>query len=98
MKPRCASFAIFSKPTNWGLFEEVGRYLQAQGLKVSSGTIVDATLINAPSSTKKTTYPDAQPVYGPLTSPQPHLGIGAFVSTLAPGCELMTAKREPHSK
>src|SRR5882724_850510 len=35
-----------------GLFEEVGRYLQAQGLKVSSGTIVDATLINAPSSTK----------------------------------------------
>ena len=34
------------------LFEEVGRYLQAQGLKVSSGTIVDATLINAPSSTK----------------------------------------------
>jgi len=34
------------------LFEEVGRYLQAQGLKVSSGTIVDATIINAPSSTK----------------------------------------------
>src|SRR5213594_1421547 len=34
------------------LFEEVGRYLQSQGLKVSSGTIVDATIINAPSSTK----------------------------------------------
>src|SRR5207302_1164509 len=34
------------------LFEEVGRHLQAQGLKVSSGTIVDATIINAPSSTK----------------------------------------------
>ncbi len=34
------------------LFEEVGRHLQAQGLKLSTGTIVDATIISAPSSTK----------------------------------------------
>jgi transposase, IS5 family len=34
------------------IFEEVGRYLQTQGLKVSAGSIVDATIINAPSSTK----------------------------------------------
>jgi len=34
------------------LFEEVGRYLHAKGLKVASGTIVDATIISAPSSTK----------------------------------------------
>jgi len=34
------------------LFQEVGRYLQERGMKVSSGTIVDATIINAPSSTK----------------------------------------------
>ena len=34
------------------LFEEVGRHLQANGIKVSTGTIVDATIINAPSSTK----------------------------------------------
>lgn len=34
------------------MFEEVGRHLQRQGLKVSSGTIVDATIISAPSSTK----------------------------------------------
>ncbi len=34
------------------LFEEVGRYLQTRGLKVASGTIVDATIISAPSSTK----------------------------------------------
>jgi len=34
------------------LFAEVNRYLQAQGLKVASGTIVDATIITAPSSTK----------------------------------------------
>jgi IS5 family transposase len=34
------------------LFEEVGRHLQDQGMQVSSGTIVDATIISAPSSTK----------------------------------------------
>jgi len=34
------------------LFEEVGRHLQAQGMTVSSGTMVDATIINAPSSTR----------------------------------------------
>ncbi|MDO8535303.1 MAG: IS5 family transposase [Xanthobacteraceae bacterium] len=34
------------------MFKQVGRHLQAQGLKVSSGTIVDATIISAPSSTK----------------------------------------------
>src|SRR5713226_6280140 len=34
------------------LFDEVGRHLQAQGLTVSTGTIVDATIIAAPSSTK----------------------------------------------
>ena len=34
------------------LFEEVHRHLETQGLKVSTGTIVDASIINAPSSTK----------------------------------------------
>lgn len=34
------------------LFEQVHRYLEAQGVKISRGTIVDATIINAPSSTK----------------------------------------------
>ena len=34
------------------LFEQVGRHLQAKGMKVTNGTIVDATIINAPSSTK----------------------------------------------
>ena len=35
-----------------GLFAEVGRVLQASGFQVKTGTIVDATLIRAPSSTK----------------------------------------------
>ena len=34
------------------IFEEIGRHLHNHGLKVSTGTIVDATIINAPSSTK----------------------------------------------
>ena len=34
------------------LFAEVGAVLQANGMKVGTGTIVDATLISAPSSTK----------------------------------------------
>jgi IS5 family transposase len=34
------------------LFVRIGEYLAKQGLKVSRGTIVDATIINAPSSTK----------------------------------------------
>jgi transposase, IS5 family len=34
------------------LFAKVGAELQARGFKVSTGTIVDATIIGAPSSTK----------------------------------------------
>lgn len=34
------------------LFHAVGEYLEENGLKVHKGTIVDATIINAPSSTK----------------------------------------------
>jgi IS5 family transposase len=34
------------------LFDEVPCHLAAKGLKVATGTIVDATIINAPSSTK----------------------------------------------
>ncbi|EQD59221.1 transposase IS4 family protein [mine drainage metagenome] len=34
------------------LFKAVNAHLQTQGMKVNSGTIVDATIIGAPSSTK----------------------------------------------
>jgi IS5 family transposase len=34
------------------MLERINGYLAAQGFKVSRGTIVDATIINAPSSTK----------------------------------------------
>ena len=34
------------------LFQAVGEHLQERGLRIASGTIVDATIISAPSSTK----------------------------------------------
>ena len=34
------------------IFKQVNQHLQQQGMKVTRGTIVDATIINAPSSTK----------------------------------------------
>ena len=34
------------------LFEEIGQHLEEQGLRLSPGTIVDASLLGAPSSTK----------------------------------------------
>ena len=49
---RCAASVTCSKLTIWGLFDEVQRHLATKGLKVATGTIVDATIINAPSSTK----------------------------------------------
>jgi transposase, IS5 family len=43
---------IEDKGLGQALFAKVGEVLQAQGLKVGTGTIVDATIIAAPSSTK----------------------------------------------
>ena len=38
-----------------GLFEEIHHHLESQGLRLREGTIVDATIIEAPSSTKNRT-------------------------------------------
>ena len=35
-----------------GLFEEINRHLESRGLRLQEGTIVDASIIEAPSSTK----------------------------------------------
>ena len=40
------------KALGQALFAKVGEVMQARGLKVGTGTIVDATIISAPSSTK----------------------------------------------
>lgn len=61
------------------LFEEVGRHLQAQGLKVSSGTIVDATIINAPSSTKNASGERDPEMHEVKTGNQWYFGMKAHV-------------------
>ena len=43
------------------LFSEVGQVLQASGFQVKTGTIVDATLIGAPSPFKFLCGPKASP-------------------------------------
>ena len=45
------SFAGGTQP-GWQLFTLINEYLEENGLKVSTGTIVDATIIDAPTSTK----------------------------------------------
>ena len=54
MRPRCASFGTCWKSTNWGnrSWEQVNLHLQAQGVRITTGTIVDATILHAPTSTK----------------------------------------------
>src|SRR5271168_1895519 len=37
------------------MLEAVNRYLESKGIRISTGTIVDATIIHAPSSTKNST-------------------------------------------
>ena len=49
---RCASSAICWRHTNWAMLEAVNRHLDSKGIRIATGTIVDATLIHAPSSTK----------------------------------------------
>ena len=49
---RSCVFGGFSHGLGERLFERVGEHLQQKGLRLSTGTIVDATILNAPSSTK----------------------------------------------
>ena len=52
-RPSAAS-AICSKSTSLGeeMLETVNRHLASKGIQIATGTIVDATIIHAPSSTK----------------------------------------------
>jgi len=57
MKPPSASFRHLLEAQQLGeqLFTLIRTYLAEQGLRISRGTIVDATIISAPSSTKNRT-------------------------------------------
>ena len=57
MKRRRASSGICWSSTNWGarIFQRVQEHLQEKGFRIATGTIVDATILHAPSSTKNAT-------------------------------------------
>jgi len=61
------------------LFEEVGRHLQSQGMKVSTGTIVDATIISAPSSTKNQDKARDPEMHQTKKGNQWHFGMKAHI-------------------
>ena len=61
------------------LFAEVNRYLQAQGLRVATGTIVDATLIAAPSSTKNEQKARDPEMHQTRKGKQWHFGMKAHI-------------------
>ena len=61
------------------IFQDVGSYLQRQGLQVSSGTIVDATIISAPSSTKNSTGKRDPEMHQTRKGKDWHFGMKAHV-------------------
>ena len=58
-----------------GLFEEIKEYLQEQGVRLREGTIVDATIIEAPSSTKNRTGLRDQEMHQTRKGNQWHFGM-----------------------
>lgn len=65
------------------LFEEVHRHLEAKGLKLSKGTIVDATIIAAPSSTKNAEKARDPDMHQTKKGNQWYFGMKAHVGTTA---------------
>jgi IS5 family transposase len=61
------------------MFEAVGAHLQSKGLKVSSGTIVDATIIAAPSSTKNAEGKRDPEMHQTMKGKDWHFGMKAHV-------------------
>jgi IS5 family transposase len=61
------------------LFEQVHVHLEKQGIKVSKGTIVDATIINAPSSTKNATQSRDPDMHQTKKGKQWYFGMKAHI-------------------
>jgi IS5 family transposase len=63
------------------MFEEIGRHLQECGFQVAKGTIVDATIISAPSSTKNKEKARDPEMCQTKKGNQWHFGMKAHVGT-----------------
>jgi IS5 family transposase len=61
------------------LFAQIGEYLQENGLQVSTGTIVDATIIDAPSSTKNNDKARDPEMHQTKKGNQWHFGMKAHI-------------------
>lgn len=61
------------------LFEQVHLHLERQGIKISKGTIVDATIINAPSSTKNATQSRDPDMHQTRKGKQWYFGMKAHI-------------------
>lgn len=61
------------------LFETVNRHLAARGSRISTGTIVDATIINAPSSTKNAAQARDPEMHQTAKGKQWYFGMKAHV-------------------
>lgn len=61
------------------IFSAVGRHLKSQGLKVGTGTIVDATLISAPTSTKNKARRRDPEMHQTKKGNQWHFGMKAHI-------------------
>jgi IS5 family transposase len=62
-------------------FAAMGEYLQDQGLKISTGTIVDATIINAPTSTKNRNKQRDPDMHQAKKGNQWYFGMKAHIAT-----------------
>jgi transposase, IS5 family len=63
------------------IFEEIGRHLQACGFQVAKGTIVDATIISAPSSTKNKDQARDPEMHQTKKGNQWYFGMKAHIGT-----------------
>lgn len=88
------------------LFERVGEHLQQKGLRLSTGTIVDATIINAPSSTKNARQERDPEMHQTRKGKQWYFGMKAHVgvdsqtklihSVVATAANLADSRALPH--
>ena len=62
-----------------GLLEEINAHLERQGLKLREGTIVDATIIEAPSSTKNRSKERDPEMHSTKKGNQWHFGMKAHI-------------------
>ncbi len=63
-------------------FTRIGEYLMKQGLQVNRGTIVDATILSAPSSTKNQTKERDPEMHQTKKGNQWHFGMKAHIGVV----------------